>query len=382
MLNTISSSWSEKNTINIVEWDLNISLVLNDMTQIEADAYVVPHFNWAASFGGVGWAIVRGGALKWMEEYEQIIETEKQQEGKDIRKFQKWSKATLTESGWWKSKFLIHVVSVASSAEEEFNVVSSSVSNALIEANRKWLETVIFPALGTGIIGNLTAKQAAKAIMNGVVSFQKIQPEKDEKQSIKKIMIAIYWDQKAFNDFGDILKNQSYESVQAETGEKKLNISERMEWMKKDWFDTGFIGIALKNDDLRKYTYSVQNLVLDAIADQVLVPWEGMKDLIRITTERNRMQWELLKVIADADKKKKKWKNLARSGMIDNITYWNPKKYLEAVIKKYEEMDDFRIKEEDENFLDNIKLNSVMVEKRKTAVSKWNNTEINKQFKI
>ena len=33
--------------------------------------------------------------------------------------------------------------------------------------------------------------------------------------------------------------------------------------------------------------YNIQNLVIDAITDEVLIPWEGIKSLIKIKSEKN-----------------------------------------------------------------------------------------------
>ncbi|MFA6255989.1 MAG: macro domain-containing protein [Candidatus Absconditabacterales bacterium] len=145
ILTLLTSGEKGENAINIVEEGLPISLVLGDMTQISADAYIVPHFNGEASFGGVGGAIANGGAIKGMEEYEQMVEQEKKAKGGSIENFQEWSKATVTESGGGNSKFLIHVVSVDSGKENEFDVVSGAVYNALSEATKRGLKNVVIP---------------------------------------------------------------------------------------------------------------------------------------------------------------------------------------------------------------------------------------------
>jgi hypothetical protein len=74
-----------------------------------------------------------------------MVEQEKKAKGGSIENFQEWSKATVTESGGWNSKFLIHVVSVDSWKENEFDVVSWAVYNALSEATKRGLKNVVIP---------------------------------------------------------------------------------------------------------------------------------------------------------------------------------------------------------------------------------------------
>ena len=55
-----------------------------------------------------------------------------------------------------KASSLIHVVSVASSREREFNVVNQATYNAMVAASMAGIGSIAFPVLGTGIIGDLT----------------------------------------------------------------------------------------------------------------------------------------------------------------------------------------------------------------------------------
>ena len=78
--------------------------------------------------------------------------------------------------------------------------------------------------LWTGIIGDLTAKQAANAIMIGVMAFQKTRWENTDMQKLHDVTIAIHGDKGAFDDVADVLKNQSYKSVSSEIGQRKFNL--------------------------------------------------------------------------------------------------------------------------------------------------------------
>jgi len=46
---------------------IKTKIVAGDMTTFSADAYVIPQFQGAASFGGVGGAVARAGGVKGLE---------------------------------------------------------------------------------------------------------------------------------------------------------------------------------------------------------------------------------------------------------------------------------------------------------------------------
>jgi hypothetical protein len=97
--------------------------------------------------------------------------------------------------------------------------------------------------------------------------------------------------------------------------------------------------------------YTVKIFVTDAIADKVLAPGEGIQKLIKIESQKDSTQGELLEVIVNADKRKRKGKNPSKIGTIDGIFYSNPKNYLKTAIQKYEEIhNDIMKKERDEYY--------------------------------
>ena len=126
--------------------------------------------------------------------------------------------------------------------------------------------------------------------------------------------------------------------------------------------------------------YTPKNLVSDGIADEVLAPGEGIKKLIEISSQRDSTQGKLLEVIIDADKRKKKGKNPAQKGNIDGTFYANPRKYLEATVKKYEEIHDNVLSEDLAKENQSIKERIAIKEKWEEATSTWNTSELEKLF--
>jgi hypothetical protein len=74
----------------------------------------------------------------------------------------------------------------------------------------------VAPALGTGIIGQLTDEQSAKAMMSAIDRFAKEAGKMD-------VSLVIYGNIQAFSAFKDVLVNQKYETAQRETGERQFD---------------------------------------------------------------------------------------------------------------------------------------------------------------
>lgn len=189
-----------------------VAVVLGDMTQIAADAYVVPHFQGAASYGGVGAAVARSGAGEGLMAYEREIEK--------LGRQQEWGEATVTPSGGGRSKALINVVSVGSrDTDQELEVVAASVGAALLVSHQKDLDTIVFPALGTGVIGRLNPGQSARAMIGALFTYWTREPRKAPHQ----VIIAIYGDPDAYRSFETVLKSGAFtpEAAAVDAGNKK-----------------------------------------------------------------------------------------------------------------------------------------------------------------
>ena len=185
-----------------------VSIISGDMTRIQADAYIVPHFNGAVSEAGVGGAVLRAGAADGIKAYSEYV-AQKGPLG--------FGNAWVVPSGGGGSRHLINVVSLASSKQEEFSVVGKSIFNALIEASKHGIDTVATPALGTGLIGNLQSDQSARAIMSGIKAFS------DAGNRIGRVSIIIFRDQQAYDNFGQVLSSGSYATSVDELGQKEID---------------------------------------------------------------------------------------------------------------------------------------------------------------
>lgn len=187
--------------------NVTVSVAGGDMTQIKADAYIVPEFDDCISEGGVGGAIYRSGAGKGMEAYGKHLAEKGKLKLKDV---------FVAEAGGGKSKYLIHAVTVGADKDTAFEVTKEGVYNALKAAQEKGVKSVAVPAIGTGIIGSLTDTESANAILSGVKKFADEGGEMD-------VCAVVYSTGKGFRDFSDVLKSKSYETAKPTSGTKQLS---------------------------------------------------------------------------------------------------------------------------------------------------------------
>ncbi len=187
--------------------NVTVSVAGGDMTQIKADAYVVPEFDSCISEGGVGGAIYRSGAGKGMEAYGKHLAEHGKLKLKDV---------FVAEAGGGKSKYLIHAVSVGADDDKAFEVAQDSVYNSLKAAQEKGIKSVVIPAIGTGIIGSLTNTESANAILSGVKKFADEGGEMD-------VCAVVYSTGQGFKDFSNALKSKGYEQAKSTRGTKQFN---------------------------------------------------------------------------------------------------------------------------------------------------------------
>ncbi|MEQ1705976.1 MAG: macro domain-containing protein [Rickettsiales bacterium] len=190
-----------------------------DITKNRADAYVVPQFTGGASYGGVGGSIARSGAKNGLDLYQKFV---------DEKGEQKFGTVLLTESGGGNAKQLLHVVSVGSGNKDEFNTIQTAFYNVLKVAESKKLKEIAAPAMGTGIIGELTSEQSARAMMSALEQYSK------EGGKPIKVSFVIYGDKSAYEDFATTLKSASYKETKKEAGGKEFDMGEWVVGMAKD----------------------------------------------------------------------------------------------------------------------------------------------------
>lgn len=165
-----------------------VAVALGDMTAIPADAYVVPHWQGAASFDGVGEAIVNSGALSGLESYEQYLEKLPKRENGEPK--QKWCDVKFTDSGGGLSTYLANVVTIGSSdADTEKAIIAKATMRVLAKLQGCNRNSVVFPAMGTGDFGRLTDMVSAQAILGAIEMFREGYPDKINPSMVT---VAIY----------------------------------------------------------------------------------------------------------------------------------------------------------------------------------------------
>lgn len=188
-----------------------IQIMGGDITELPCDAYLVPQFDSCASRSGVGGAIAHAGAEQGLAAYEHHLEMRGRPLGfGDVR---------LTTSGGGNSKYLLHAASLDSGAGREFATVQMAVYNALSQAHRRGLKTVAMPALGTGLLGRLTAGQSARAMLSAVARFA------TEGRSLEALTFAIHGPPAARDEFVRVLSTRDYERADPEAGQKGFDFN-------------------------------------------------------------------------------------------------------------------------------------------------------------
>jgi len=167
-------------------------------------------FRGGASYGGVGAAIARSGGEAGLKAYDSYMETKGELE---------FGRALVTPSGGGNAQSLIHVVSVGSGESVEFETVRDSIKNALVEAQNNGIKTIAAPALGTGIIGQLTDAQSAKAMLAGVAEFVA-----QGGTGVEEFRIVVFGPDKAAKPFKKVAKTGAFEGAVVETGAREANL--------------------------------------------------------------------------------------------------------------------------------------------------------------
>jgi O-acetyl-ADP-ribose deacetylase (regulator of RNase III) len=193
-----------------------INLGLGDMTEAKAGAYIVPQFDSCASEGGVGAAICRaGGQLGVIDEYEGIL--------RKVGGTLEFGLAFVTPSHGGNADRLIHVVSVGSGREREYNVVHEAIYNALMAAKDAGIKSVICPLLGTGIIGALTDEQSAKAMFSAIRRFDRESPASGIEMTFVAYANPANKNHPTFRTLQTVLTDQGYEGASPVVGVREFD---------------------------------------------------------------------------------------------------------------------------------------------------------------
>lgn len=192
-----------------------ISIEFGDMTAKKAGAYIVPEFTSEWSPRGVGGAVIQGGGFDGMQAYQKNIIANGPLEFGDV---------LVTKSGGGNAEILLHMASVDSGADKEMSVVQQSFYNALKAAEENGISTIVSPAPGTGIIGDLTGEQSAKAVMSA------IQQHEEEGGATINVSFVIFRNpyspedaERDYEGYVNVLQSGSYENAVMEKGMREFD---------------------------------------------------------------------------------------------------------------------------------------------------------------
>lgn len=193
--------------------NVSVTVKLGNLEQEKADAYVVPQFNSEASTDGVGGAVLRAGAEKGIQDYQDYV---------DQNGVQPFGKVVPTLSHGGNSKFLLHSVSVDSGKDKEFDTVAlASYSMLKVAAEQGIIDTIASPALATGRFAYLSNEQSAKAMFSAAKKYA------EEGGKALSLSIIIWPDspdaKTAFDDFKKVLETGSYKNASSEVGGRELD---------------------------------------------------------------------------------------------------------------------------------------------------------------
>lgn len=165
--------------------DCVIELKLGDITASDRQAIVNAANNHLWMGGGVAGAIKRKGGS--------IIEQEAVKQAPIAV-----GAAVVTTGGKLKSRYVIHAAVMGPDLKTDEEKIRTATEASLIQANNLKLETIAFPALGTGV-GRFPREAAARAMLEAIKnSAPRI-------ASLKSIVFVLF-DQETFDSFQKVLQ--------------------------------------------------------------------------------------------------------------------------------------------------------------------------------
>ena len=167
--------------------NLEIKLVVGDITEMNVEAIVNPANTLMIMGGGVAKAIkIKGG-------------TEIEREAKS-RAPVPIGEAISTSAGKLKAKYVIHAPTVLYPGfKSSVKNVKKAVIAALNEAERLGVREIAFPSMGTGV-GGLKYSEAAEPMFKAIKEYSK------KLRSVRRILIVLR-NREAYNEFVNALKS-------------------------------------------------------------------------------------------------------------------------------------------------------------------------------
>jgi O-acetyl-ADP-ribose deacetylase (regulator of RNase III) len=151
---------------------IKIELFRGDVTQLELDALVNAANNRLWMGGGVAGAIKRAGGRD--------IEIEAISKGPVSV-----GEAVVTIAGSLKAKYVIHAAVMGQDLTTDAEKIRQATRNSLLRATELGIDSIVFPALGTGV-GGFSVAECARIMIDEVLTYP------SDKTSLKRVVFALF----------------------------------------------------------------------------------------------------------------------------------------------------------------------------------------------
>jgi O-acetyl-ADP-ribose deacetylase (regulator of RNase III) len=151
---------------------IKIRLIRGDITEQEVDAVVNAANNHLWMGAGVAGAIKRKGGLE--------IEKEAMKKGSIPI-----GEAVVTNAGSLKAKYVIHAAVMGQDLITNEEYIKNATSNSLKRAEELKIESIAFPAFGTGV-GGFSADECARIMLGEVKNFSK------KAEYLKEVLFVLF----------------------------------------------------------------------------------------------------------------------------------------------------------------------------------------------
>ncbi len=169
--------------------DVEIRLAEGDITELCTDAIVNAANNHFWMGAGVAGAIKRKGGEE--------IEKEAVAQGP-----QPVGEAIVTGAGRLKARYVIHAAVMGQDLATDAEKIQAATYNVLLRAHELKLESIAFPALGTGV-GGFSLEEAARIMYQSVEQFYTDHPD----TSLEEVVFCLFG-KDAYSAFAGVLTSR------------------------------------------------------------------------------------------------------------------------------------------------------------------------------
>lgn len=214
----LTGDFAGKDLFEVSIGGFDVSLVHRSLFEADVDGFVIPQFANKLSTGGIAGAATKIFGDRFNEAYDQYMKlnSERQQLARVV---------SYREPE--HDKYFFHTVTVATGHLNAARNTSDAVQYVLALCEKKGLTSIGFPAMCTGVEGELEDEQSAKVIANALHRYGR------SEGSDLKITVAISgWDsQQRFAAFKKIFADPSYFEKfdpAAEVGTRQQDVRRRL----------------------------------------------------------------------------------------------------------------------------------------------------------